>query len=276
MMKLVHDEASLRPFLGGVLVPTMGALHRGHAALIERARDIARPASAPVVVWVFVNPAQFNDPKDFETYPRTLGADVAIAESAGANVVFAPSVEAVYPDELTMEPVALPAVATNPGLEDAHRPGHFEGVCRVCSRMFDMTDPTHAVFGEKDWQQLQVVRAMVRAQDRTLEIVPHETVREADGLALSSRNVRLGPEARGRAVALSLALGAAGRESTPQAGERAGRDALDHAGVETEYFVVRDAESLLAPRAGRPARALVAGVVGGVRLIDNAPWPGPR
>lgn len=274
-MKLVHDEASLRPFLGGVLVPTMGALHRGHAALIERARSLADQAARrrPVVVWVFVNPAQFNDPVDFETYPRTLESDGAIAARAGADCVFAPPVETVYPPEATEVPVALPAVATNPGLEDAHRPGHFAGVCRVCSRMFDLTNPVLAVFGEKDWQQLQVVRAMVNAQRRPMKIVPHETVREPDGLALSSRNVRLSPEARARALALSRALRAAAVESRPEAAERAGHRALADAGVTPEYFAVRDAETLLAPLPGRPARALVAAKVGGVRLIDNAPWP---
>lgn len=271
-MEVVIDAEGLRAHHAGVVVPTMGALHAGHAALIERARALAG-SERPVVVTLFVNPTQFNDPEDFARYPRTLEADLALAERCGADAVFVPSVEVVYPGGMAArEPVALPAVATRPGLEDAHRPGHFEGVCRVCARLFDLMRPSSAVFGEKDWQQLQVIRAMVSGEGARwggMGVVSHPTVREPDGLALSSRNVRLSPAARAQALSLSRALRDAAREADAASAERAGARVLREAGVEPEYFVVRDSETLEAVRPGRAARALVAAVVGSVRLIDN-------
>lgn len=276
-MRVVHSAAEVAHSAGGVVVPTMGALHEGHAALIRRARAIADERGLPaVVVTVFVNPTQFNDPADFGRYPRTLEADSAVCREAGADVVFAPDVEEVYPPPpaAPVVPPPLPAVATEPGLEDAHRPGHFAGVCQVVKRLFELTRPDVAVFGEKDWQQLRVVRAMVAQEGMGVEIVGEPTVREPDGLALSSRNRFIPPERREQALALSRALARASEESEPALAEGAMQAELERAGLEegTEYAVVRDAESLTAWRPGRPGRALIAARVGPVRLIDNMPW----
>ncbi|MCC6661721.1 MAG: pantoate--beta-alanine ligase [Phycisphaerales bacterium] len=270
----------------GVLVPTMGALHEGHASLIERARRASEETSPPhghasrrgapghrVTVSIFVNPTQFNDPADFQRYPRTLDADLALCERAGADAVFVPSPDAMYPRGVDVPVPALPEVAMRPGLEDAHRPGHFAGVCQVVLRLFMLLRPVAAVFGEKDWQQLQVVRAMTARQGLPVEIVPSPTVRSPGGLALSSRNSLLTPTERGTALALSRALADAGAAPDPVAAERAMRRTLAAANVRTEYAVVRDAATL-GPRApGRAGRALVAAWVGAVRLIDNSPWP---
>ncbi|KAA0215346.1 MAG: pantoate--beta-alanine ligase [Leptolyngbya sp. PLA3] len=254
---------------GGVLVPTMGALHQGHVSLIQLARQCA---PGPVVVSVFVNPTQFNERSDFDRYPRNLDRDASVAQGAGADIVFAPGVDEVYPPESPVPVPMLPDVATRPGLEDAGRPGHFAGVCQVVSRLFDLCRPTHAVFGEKDWQQLQVVRAMVASQHRDVTIVPHPIVREPDGLAMSSRNALLSPEARRQALVLRRALLEAAQASTPEAGEAVMRRILDRPGVETQYAVVRDAEALEQWQPGRPGRALVCARVGGVRLLDNDAW----
>tara|TARA_R110000782_G_scaffold103991_20_gene191654 strand:+ start:6428 stop:7258 length:831 start_codon:yes stop_codon:yes gene_type:complete len=260
---------------GCVLVPTMGALHAGHAALIARARSIADQRRARVVATVFVNPTQFNESTDFERYPRTLREDLALCERAGADAVFAPASHVVYPPDTTIPTPLLPKVATLPGLEDAHRPGHFAGVCQVVSRLFDLTSPGVGVFGEKDWQQLQVIRAMTIAQFRPIDIVPAETVREPDGLAMSSRNRLLDPESRERAAGIHRALArAAAQRSGPAEAERVLAESLADAGILPEYAVVRDARTLLPPKAAHdgPCRALVAARVGGVRLIDNVPW----
>src|SRR5688572_19846269 len=185
---------------GGVaFVPTMGALHAGHLALIQRAAGLMRRSTgkaAPVVVSIFVNPTQFGPNEDYTRYPRMLEADVAAAQSAGADIIFAPDVKEIYPsggseDFLGRE---LPAVATRPHLEEAHRPTHFAGVCQVVARLFDLVQPRFAVFGEKDYQQLLVIKTMADAQpDRwsDLQIIAHPTVREPDGLAMSSRNAYL-------------------------------------------------------------------------------------
>ncbi|MBL8747189.1 MAG: pantoate--beta-alanine ligase [Phycisphaerae bacterium] len=271
-MRVVEDAGGLESTWGGVFVPTMGALHAGHAALIERARGLA--GGRAVVVSVFVNPTQFNERSDFERYPRSLESDVAACERAGADVVFAPSVEVMYPAGVKVDSPALPAVATQPGLEDAHRPGHFAGVCQVCRRLFELVRPSRAVFGEKDWQQLAVVRAMVASLGLALEIVGHPTVREADGLAMSSRNALLAPNHRRRAAALHRALTEAAEHSDANEAEAAGRRVLLANRIVPEYFVVRDAATLGDVRAGAAARALVAARVGGVRLIDNECWPG--
>lgn len=267
---VVHTQAEYDAWRGGrgcVLVPTMGALHAGHAALIAIGAALVRARGlAGCAVTIFVNPTQFNEPADFERYPRTLGADVRLCRDAGAACVFVPSVETVYPTGARTE-VQLPEVATRPGLEDAFRPGHFAGVCRVVSRLFELTRPTAAVFGAKDWQQLQVVRAMGHG----VEIVPGATVREADGLAMSSRNRFLRGDERGRAVAVWRALTQANAQRTAPDAEAAMMAALQQAGLEVEYAAVRDAETL-GPVGAQPARALIAARLGSVRLIDNAPW----
>jgi len=279
-MQVVHDQSGLAPFQGCVFVPTMGALHAGHAALIRRARAIA-DSGAPVVVSVFVNPTQFNEPADFERYPRDLDRDVERAGDLGADCVFAPAVETIYPPGAPPPTPALPAVATEPGLEDAHRPGHFAGVCQVVRRLFELVSPRAAIFGEKDWQQLQVVRAMVEREAPGVEVIGHPTVREEDGLALSSRNALLDESERARATSLFRALRAAGELATAHDAERAMTEVMQEAGVGIDYAAVRDALTLtpLTPpdlEAGslsRPARSLVAGRLGEARLIDNAPWP---
>lgn len=275
-MHLARTAEDLSPHHGGVFVPTMGALHEGHAALVRHAAALAAPRRLPVVVSVFVNPTQFNDPKDLERYPRTLDADVALCEASGATCVFAPSVETIYPggDRSSARVPALPPAATAPALEDAHRPGHFAGVCQVCLRLFDLVRPVQAVFGEKDWQQLAVVRAMVAAEMPTLEIIGHPTVREADGLAMSSRNTLLMPQDRRRAPSMARALEEAGRHHDPAEAESAGRRVLLANRLVPEYVAVRDAATLGPVKQGRPARVLAAARCGTVRLIDNAVWPG--
>lgn len=262
--------------LGGVLVPTMGALHDGHGALIRDGVQLARERgdAAGCTVSIFVNPTQFNDRADFDRYPRTEKEDLARCEGAGAAAVFAPDVETMYPPPphpgVTVPP--LPRVATEPGLEDAHRPGHFAGVCQVVMRLFRLLRPAAAVFGEKDWQQLRVISAMTEEAGLSLEIVPAPTVREPDGLAMSSRNRFLTPAERRQAASLSAALIRAGAETEPGRAEGVMRAVLAEAGLVPEYAVVRDARTL-GPAGPAAARALIACRVGSVRLIDNAPWP---
>lgn len=280
-MLVAHEQSELAAWRGCVVVPTMGALHRGHGALIGRAREVAAERGRRgVVVTIFVNPTQFNDPSDFARYPRTMHADLEAAERAGADAVFAPSVQEVYPDGPDGDDpgggFALPEEATRPGLEDAHRPGHFAGVCRVVRRLFSMTHAAEAVFGEKDWQQLQVVRALAARERLEVEVIPHATVRESDGLAMSSRNALLTAEDRRRAAAISQALCDAAAERSAEGAEELMRSRLERAGLTVEYAVVRDAATLLAPSSGRPMRALIAARApeSGVRLIDNAAWGG--
>jgi pantoate--beta-alanine ligase len=277
-MRLVHDADSLAPFAGCTLVPTMGALHEGHASLVRRAAGRGRP----VVVTVFVNPTQFAPHEDFARYPRTLDADVGIARAAGADAVFAPPPEAIYPrgvDAARAEATAieLPAVATMPGLEDAFRPGHYGGVCQVVARLFDLTRPSQAIFGEKDWQQWRVLDGMVAAPPArwpglAMEVAP--TVREADGLAMSSRNRYLRPAQREQALGLVRALQVAASAQHPATAERLMRETLEDHGLAVDYAVVRDARTLM-PVGGfeRPTRGLVAARLDTVRLIDTMALP---
>lgn len=258
-----------------VLVPTMGALHDGHLALVAVADGFARAhALAGVVVSIFVNPTQFDDPEDYKRYARTLEGDIERCRHAGAAGVYAPGVEAVYPQGRPVLVPDLPDQAIGKGLEDAHRPGHFAGVCQVVRRLFDLVRPAAAVFGEKDWQQLRVIEAMTERDRLPIVILRGQTLREPDGLAMSSRNRFLTPGERSRSLALSLALAAAGDESDPGAAEQAMRRVLAEHGIDhPDYATVRDADTLGPPAPGRPARALIAARVGSVRLLDNAPWP---
>lgn len=278
-MKVLTSESEILALAARstAMVPTMGALHEGHAALVRRAAQLARERGlAGVVVTVFVNPTQFNEQSDFARYPRTLDADVALCEAAGATHVFAPGVEVVYPPGRVIQTPALPAAATEPGLEDAHRPGHFAGVCQVVKRLFDLGRPQCAVFGEKDWQQLAVIRAMTAQERLGVAIEPFETVREAGGLAMSSRNRFLSAEDRARGLAISRALREAGQEQSAASAQATMRRVLSDAGIEPEYAVVRDAATLGAVLPGQPGRALIAARVGSVRLIDNMVWPAGR
>ncbi len=275
-VRVVRTAEELRREVGGgsVFVPTMGALHEGHASLMRIARlESLRRGGTMCVVSVFVNPTQFTESEDFAAYPKTLNADLAVCEREGMDAVFVPGVEEVYPRGVEVRVPSLPAVATEPGLEDRCRPGHFAGVCQVVLRLFEMVRPAAAVFGEKDWQQLQVVRAMVRQEGMGVEIVPGPTVRDVDGLALSSRNVRLGSDERRIAIAFYRALQLAAQAPDPAGAERSMQDELNSSTVEVDYAVVRDAETLGPPQGSRTCRALVAGRVGKVRLIDNAGWP---
>lgn len=258
-------------------VPTMGALHQGHASLIKQAGEIAREQTLTdgCVVSIFVNPTQFNENSDFERYPRTLEADLSLCESAGASIVYAPRVTDVYPPDQSIEVPPVPAVATQPKLEDAHRPGHFAGVCQVVKRLFDIVHPQVAVFGEKDWQQLQVIRAMTQQLRYPIEVIGAPTIRESGGLAMSSRNRFLTPQDRERALAISEALCESWNATTPADAEAVMRRVLASRGIEPEYAVVRDASSLERASDG-PKRALIAARVGSVRLIDNVEWRSHR
>lgn len=224
------------------LVPTMGALHEGHASLVRKSvtdNDVT-------VVSVFVNPTQFNDPKDLNSYPRDINADCKLLESVKADYVFAPSVEEMYPTQDTRI-FEFPPVSTV--MEGAHRPGHFNGVCQVVSRLFYIVRPDKAYFGEKDWQQIAVVKAMVRSLSLNVEIVECPIVRDTDGLARSSRNALLSPEERETAPQIYRAL----KSSIDYAKAHSLKDTHDYV-VETinsspildvEYFEIVDGNTLL-------------------------------
>ena len=257
-------------------VPTMGALHEGHASLMRVARE--RVGGGPVVVSIFVNPLQFGAGEDLDRYPRTLEADLEVCEREGVDVVFAPSVDEVYPG-------GLPQVTVAPGelgdvLEGKTRPGHFGGVLTVVAKLFGLVKPDVAVFGQKDYQQLALIRRMSADLCLGVDVVGAPTQREPDGLALSSRNRYLSPEQREEATTLSRALYAAQREAAHgvEAALQAARAELRRAkGVDLDYLVVTD--PALAPLPDNPApanpepaaeaRILVAARVGTTRLIDN-------
>jgi pantoate--beta-alanine ligase len=253
------------------LVPTMGALHKGHAELLRR----ARAASDVVVMSLFVNPAQFDEAADLAAYPRTEDADAALARAQGVDLIFAPSAEEVYPTGFaTTVQVTGPAL----GLEGEHRGAdHFQGVATVVLKLLHMVMPDAAWFGQKDAQQLAVVRRMVCDLDLLVRIEAVPTVREPDGLALSSRNVRLGPDDRARALALHAALRAAtaavadGEDDAARVAAAA-RAAMAPYAVEPEYLAIVDADTFAeVARIDGRALIVVAARVGDVRLIDNAP-----
>ncbi|MBA3969673.1 MAG: pantoate--beta-alanine ligase [Gemmatimonadetes bacterium] len=276
-MRQLHTRAEVRAALAAArqtgarvaLVPTMGFLHEGHLSLIDRARTLADC----VVISVFVNPLQFGPTEDLERYPRALGRDAELAASRGADLLFAPSVTEMYPDG---EPRV--SVVPGPGAErlcGASRPGHFRGVLTVVAKLFGIVQPDAAVFGQKDVQQAALIRRMVRDLEMPVEIEVAPTVREPDGLALSSRNVYLSAEERGRALALvgglnrCQALFAAG-ETDPEVLRAALRHALDAPGVEAEYAEVVDSEILAPPHRAAPGTVCaVAARLGTTRLIDN-------
>jgi len=254
------------------LVPTMGALHAGHRSLVER----ARAENDIVVVSVFVNPTQFNNADDLRTYPRTEEADTALLEACGVDYAFIPSVSEIYPEPDTRVFDLGPVAEV---MEGAMRPGHFNGVAQIVSKLFALAKPTRAYFGEKDFQQIAVIRRMVELEGFDLEIVPCPIVREADGLALSSRNVRLSPEARAiapqihRILEESVAIKAQGKGPREVASlTEAAINATE--GLEAEYYQIVDARTMQPIERWEDAGDCgAAGCVtvycGGVRLIDN-------
>ena len=251
-------------------VPTMGALHEGHRALFREAR---RHGDA-VVASIYVNPRQFNDPEDFRKYARNLEGDLKQCEAEGVDLVFAPTDAEIYPVEDDAAEVPVPEVAMR--LEGASRPGHFDGVVAVVSRLFHIVRPHLAVFGRKDYQQIRVIEEMAKQQKMGVSILRHPTVRTEDGLAMSSRNARLSPE--GRKKALSLFRSVERAEALYKGGERSAKtlqqavlDVLSQdPAVRPDYAAVVDAETLEdLITLDRPALVAVAAFVEDVRLIDN-------
>jgi pantoate--beta-alanine ligase len=253
------------------LVPTMGALHAGHLSLVR----LARRRATRVVVSIFVNPAQFGANEDFATYPRTFAADVKALREARADLVWAPAVADMYPDDFAVQVVPEGPAAV--GLEDAPHPHFFAGVATVVAKLLIQCMPDIAVFGEKDYQQLRVVTAMARDFDLPVKVINAPTVREADGLAMASRNAYLSPDERAVAPVLYRVLKlcaekiAAGRPVAAILAE--GRETLERAGFRLDYLEVRDAETLRLPTKGRPLRLLAAATLGRTRLIDNVVVP---
>jgi len=271
-LDLVHTVAELRkrlaPERSVVLVPTMGNLHAGHIALVEIARAHGRCVAASI----FVNRLQFQPGGDFDRYPRTLDNDCKMLERAGCHVVFAPDEPQMYPAPQEMA-VTPPKVAEP--LEGEYRPGHFQGVATVVAKLFNLFTPQAAVFGKKDYQQLRVIRALVTQLNFPIEIVEAETVREVDGLAMSSRNGYLTREERAEAVRLSRNLREivervrGGERDYASLEKKAVEDLAAH-GWKPDYVAVRNRADLLAPKSpGAPLVVLAAAWLGRTRLIDN-------
>ncbi|WP_376987116.1 pantoate--beta-alanine ligase [Bosea sp. R86505] len=251
------------------LVPTMGALHEGHIALVREAQRRAKR----VIVTIFVNPTQFAPHEDFKKYPRTFDDDCAKLVAAGADAVFFPAVEAMYPPGFATRVLLLGPAAV--GLDDRFRPTHFEGVATICCKLFTQSRADLAVFGEKDYQQLKVVTRMAADLDLGIEIVPLPTFREADGLAMSSRNRYLSPQDRALAPLLhtvmqALAVRIRNREDLFRAVGEAQTEIIS-AGFELDYLEARHADTLapVTSLADGPIRILVAARLGATRLIDN-------
>ena len=252
------------------MAPTMGALHEGHLSLVR----LGKAKADKVLASVFVNPTQFGPNEDFDRYPRNEAGDAALLASAGCDLLYAPTVAEIYPQGFATKVIV--AGVSEP-LDGAARPGHFEGVATVVSKLLNQAQPDVAVFGEKDYQQLQVIRRLVLDLDLPVEIVGAPTARDQDGLALSSRNAYLTPEQRQIAGRLNGALKDAGERlrggATVEQVEATGRAALERYGFEKiDYFEVRHAEDLSHPGPGPfagPARILAAAFLGKTRLIDN-------
>ena len=267
-IKIVRTRAELVAAVGDAtvaFVPTMGALHDGHVQLLKH----ARPLGEALVASIFVNPTQFAPGEDFEDYPRTFDADLELCAEAGVDIVFAPTVETMYPSGLDS------TIMVDPGplgsiLEGAERPTHFRGVLTVVAKLFGLVRPDVAVFGEKDYQQLTLIRQMSRELALGVEIVGCPTVREADGLAMSSRNTYLTDDDRARAAAISAALraGVAAGPDGADAVLAAAQAVLDDAGIVPDYLTLTNSE-LGKPEPGLEARLLVAARVGKPRLLDN-------
>jgi len=276
-MQVIHTISDLRAVLAGstktALVATMGNLHEGHLALVRE----AALHGFPVVATIFVNRLQFLPHEDFDQYPRTLERDCQLLESAGCDIVFAPSESELYPEPQVFK--VTPPAAIADLLEGEFRPGFFTGVCTVVMKLFQCVQPAVAVFGQKDYQQLMVLKAMARQFALPTEVIGAHTIRPTDGLALSSRNGYLSPDERAEATALSGALrkiAAALREGARDVGavERAQLAVLDARGWKTDYLTVRRRTDLQPPTpddlaARTPLVALAASRLGKTRLIDN-------
>lgn len=269
LQNILFDDRKQGKSIG--LVPTMGALHEGHASLVKQSvKD-----NAVTVVSVFVNPTQFNDPKDLSSYPRDLETDCKLLESVGADYVFAPSVDEMYPTPDTRH-FEFPPVSTV--MEGAHRPGHFNGVCQVVSRLFYIVRPDRAYFGEKDWQQIAVVKAMVKSLGLKVNIVECPIVRDTDGLARSSRNALLSESERKIAPNIYKAM----KESIEYAKTHSLKETHDHVvsqinavdGLDVEYFEIVDGNTLLPVNAWGDSSYIVGCITvycgsRPVRLIDH-------
>ncbi len=271
-MQIIHTVAALRAALKNqasiAFVPTMGSLHAGHIHLVE----IAKQHAECVVVSIFVNPLQFGPNEDLASYPRTLEADCEKLEIVGADIVFAPNASEMYPETQTMT-ITPPPIASE--LCGASRPGHFAGVATVVMKLFNIVQPNVAVFGKKDFQQLFIVKSLVRQFNLPIEIIAGETVREADGLAMSSRNGYLSAQERTAATQLNKALQSiidaikSGNKAFP-ALETTAIQQLSQAGWQVDYIAVRSAETLLIPKEHeRELTVLGAAKIGTTRLIDN-------
>jgi len=271
-MKIVHTISELREALAGArrtaFVPTMGNLHEGHLALVRRARELGEP----VVTSIFVNRLQFAPHEDFDTYPRTLERDCQLLQGAGCDLVFAPTETELYPepqDYKVQPPAELADI-----LEGHFRPGFFTGVCTVVHKLFNIVQPAVAVFGQKDYQQLMVIRRMVQQMALPVHIEAGPTERAADGLALSSRNGYLNPVERAQAVQLSATLRQVaealreGRRDLARL-EAEAMDALRQRGWQPDYVVVRRRADLQHPEGDEPLVVLAAARLGPTRLIDN-------
>lgn len=276
-MLVVETIAELRSHLAAArtegksigLVPTMGALHNGHASLVGRSVE----DNEVTVVSVFVNPTQFNDKSDLERYPRTLEADCCLLEGLGADYVFAPSVEEVYPEPDTR---VFDFAPLDKVMEGVYRPGHFNGVAQIVSKLFLYVEPDRAYFGEKDFQQLAIIREMVRQLGLGLQIVGCPIVRESDGLALSSRNALLTPEQRTTALAISKSLfdsvNYAKEHSLAETKQWVEQAIASTEGLELEYYEIVDGTTLQAVDSWEETDYIVGCITvycGKVRLIDN-------
>ncbi|AWD21748.1 pantoate--beta-alanine ligase [Fuscovulum blasticum] len=252
------------------VVPTMGALHDGHLSLARR----ARAECDRVVTTIFVNPKQFNNPDDLKKYPRTEAADAALLATVPVDAIFAPQPDEVYPEGYG---TTVSVSGVSEPLEGRMRPGHFDGVATVVTKLFGMVLADRGYFGQKDWQQLQVVQKLVRDLNLAVDIVGCETIRDADGLAMSSRNVRLTAAGRAKAPVLYAAISAAAADiragHADRMAIREAAEAMRAAGFErVEYIELRDAATLMpSDDPTRPRRMLAAAWLDGVRLIDNIP-----